>query len=554
MSLLFTIVYAAHANGTHHKLALDALRHLEGPNSEGWQRLFLKYASVYLAGSKAPDTEFKDFNNHVLHVRDGYWGGAADKAANWYQHTLEALRERDFERAVYAAGVLSHYITDPIHPFHTAQSEAENNIHRAVEWSINRSYDALYRGAQARANPKPIPVLESRDWLKALVCAGAEHSNADYEKLIAHYDIHKGVVDPPAGLDAIARRLVADLLHYAARTHGVVLSRLFAEADVAPPEVDLALDTVLAALQIPLKWVIKKIDDAATRRQVEAMYDELMAHGRVENNLPADDKMVRDLFEREVAAPRRQAAEAARARAVAESATRPARRNAQRLAKHPPDALAAAPLPGSVLPSVPRAATTAPLAATSDAPARSASAEMRRPEPATAAHDDALPDAPTSTPAAAPLRSLSQLDRKPRVYLAATDPVEAAPSIGPRMAERLAAVGILTVADLLATNAEELSHALADRRITPRVISDWQNQARLVLSVPGLRGTHAQLLVGAGLGNANELSAAEPQSLAARLLAFAATNEGARILRDGDTPDVEAISRWIRLAKDAQAA
>lgn len=31
MSLLFRIVYAAHANGTHHKLALDALQHMEGP-------------------------------------------------------------------------------------------------------------------------------------------------------------------------------------------------------------------------------------------------------------------------------------------------------------------------------------------------------------------------------------------------------------------------------------------------------------------------------------------------------------------------------------------
>jgi hypothetical protein len=70
MSLLFRIVYAAHANGTHHKLALDALRHLERPDADAWHRVFLKYAELYLAGSKAPDTEFKDFKNHVLHDRD----------------------------------------------------------------------------------------------------------------------------------------------------------------------------------------------------------------------------------------------------------------------------------------------------------------------------------------------------------------------------------------------------------------------------------------------------------------------------------------------------
>ena len=41
MNLLFRIVYAAHASGTHHKLALDALRHLEGMDADMWQRLFL---------------------------------------------------------------------------------------------------------------------------------------------------------------------------------------------------------------------------------------------------------------------------------------------------------------------------------------------------------------------------------------------------------------------------------------------------------------------------------------------------------------------------------
>ncbi len=84
MSLLFRIIYAAHAKGTHHKLALDALKQLTSPDAERWQRVFLKHAETYLAGSKAPDDQFKDFKNHVLHVRDGYWGGALGKADQWY--------------------------------------------------------------------------------------------------------------------------------------------------------------------------------------------------------------------------------------------------------------------------------------------------------------------------------------------------------------------------------------------------------------------------------------------------------------------------------------
>ena len=52
MSLLFRLIYATHANGTHHKLALDALRHLTTPEAEGWRRVFLKHAELYMEGSK----------------------------------------------------------------------------------------------------------------------------------------------------------------------------------------------------------------------------------------------------------------------------------------------------------------------------------------------------------------------------------------------------------------------------------------------------------------------------------------------------------------------
>ena len=88
MNLLFRIVYAAHANGTHHKLALDALRHLQSMDADLWQRMFLANAAVYLEGSKAPDNEFKDFRNHVLHTRDGFWGGAPEKVRSWYGHLV----------------------------------------------------------------------------------------------------------------------------------------------------------------------------------------------------------------------------------------------------------------------------------------------------------------------------------------------------------------------------------------------------------------------------------------------------------------------------------
>src|SRR5262245_26749638 len=143
MHPLFHIVYGAHARSTHHRLALDALRYLKCTDADYWQRVFLAHAKLYLEGAEAPDREFKDFENHVLHTRDGLWGGAPEKVRSWYHHVVEALSVEDWPTAVYCAGVLSHYYTDPLQPFHTAQSEAENNIHRATEWSIARSYAAL---------------------------------------------------------------------------------------------------------------------------------------------------------------------------------------------------------------------------------------------------------------------------------------------------------------------------------------------------------------------------------------------------------------------------
>jgi hypothetical protein len=151
-------------------------------DSDLWQRLFLANAKIYLDGSKAPDKEFKDFKNHVLHTRDGYWGGAPDKVRSWYQHLVEALTLQDWQTAVYCAGVLSHYYTDPLHPFHTAQSEAENNIHRAVEWSISKAYDEIYALGKGEFDRVDVDIPKDPNWLAQLVCKGAEMANGQYEK------------------------------------------------------------------------------------------------------------------------------------------------------------------------------------------------------------------------------------------------------------------------------------------------------------------------------------------------------------------------------------
>ena len=501
MSLLFRIIYAAHANGTHHKLALDALSRLEGKDAGRWRNLFLKHVGVYLEGSKAPDNTFKDFKNHVLHVQDNYWGGAPEKADAWYGVLVDALRREAWSDAVYAAGVLSHYYTDPIQPFHTAQSEAENAIHRATEWSINRSYDELGKLARDRLPPSEVEVPKGESWLKEMVCLGAETSNRSYEKLIVHYDIHRGTVDPKSGLDDTARVMIAGLLDYAATGFAHILERAFAESGITPPDVSLTLETFMATLQIPSKWIEKRLSNAEDRAIVRAMYDELKTTGRVEATLPEDDRVVRDLYELEVEGPR---------------ADKLAVERAKRIAK----------------PKAPAAPAKKPATTPAAAPA-----------PTT-----------TAAPASAP-RAAAKPATPIRAFLKESDDLEAAPSIGSRSAEWFADLGIFTVGEFLAAEPHVMAEGLGGRgHITADTLRLWQHQASLVIDVPGLRGTHAQLLAGAGFLDAKAVGAADATELAAAVLRFATTAEGQRILRQSEPPSADKIKSWVHSAATSRAA
>jgi predicted flap endonuclease-1-like 5' DNA nuclease len=584
MSMLFRIVYAAHANGTHHKLALDALQSLQVEKSDAWMRLFLKHAELYMVGAKDPDNTFKDFKNHVLHVGDAYWGGAPEQTVVWYGKTVAALKEQRWADAVYAAGVTSHYYTDPIHPFHTGQTEAENAIHRAAEWSISRSYNDLRALGLERYPVLAVPAHTGPDWLKSMVCDGAEFSHRYYEKLIAHYDIHRGVTDPPAGLDGVARGIVAELLIYAATGFARILERAIAEAAVAPPHVDLGLDTIMATIKIPAKALAKRLSNVEDRKVVEAMYDELKATGRVDKALPEDDRMVRDLYAKEVLG----------AKLAKQSTERSARLKVAQpaIVKTAPAAVVAPVKPvvatvSAVTPAAPVSPVQKidvlpkPLVAPPVAPSPFVQAAVQVAAVATAASPKSqvgAPPAPAAAkPAAAgPFAALAELratmpdvkpvqtsvpsikpasgERERRFYLSEADNLEAAPSIGPKMAERFASLGIKTVGQFLDLSPDSISARLADRRLDADLIETWQYQALLVMEIPGLRGTHAQLLTGAGYKTVDEIASADPVKLSADVLLFAATTDGKRVLRDGEPPDIEKIKGWVTWATEARAA
>jgi len=296
--LLFRVLRGWKCKGTHHKLGMDALTLLSVDQASRWTDLFLAHVEPFLDGTKAPDKTFKDFRNHVLHVADNFWGGAPKTARLWYERCLNAFQQKDWQRGVYAAGVLSHYITDPIMPLHTGQTEKEGTIHRACEWSASKSYDAL--APLSIVTGHAIEFESRADWLEQFVIDNAEIAHAEYHTIVNKYDLDVGVKNPPAGLNAELQTIIRALLARGCVAFSAVLNRVIVESGVTPPEQNLSLQTVLASATIPVFWITKKLADAQDRKIVKAIYDELQATGKVEKSLPEDERTVKQLYEWEV--------------------------------------------------------------------------------------------------------------------------------------------------------------------------------------------------------------------------------------------------------------
>lgn len=143
--------------------------------------------------------------------------------------------------------------------------------------------------------------------------------------------------------------------------------------------------------------------------------------------------------------------------------------------------------------------------------------------------------------------------RPTRFYLEPTSDIEAAPSIGGKTADRLRSVGLRTVRHLLEAQPEKTAARINQRWITAEVIRQWQQQASLVCRIPDLRGHDAQILVGCGITDPNDLARRNPEQLKSAVDEFCATTAGERVLRGSAGPDDAEIREWIDAAGRARA-
>lgn len=539
MSLLYAVVFASRCRSNHHRLAVDALRHLQSPDASDWQDLLLHYQEDYLAGAKAPDEEFKDFKNHVLHVRDNNWGGAIEACEEWYRRAVSALREKDWKQAAWCAGVMSHYYVDPLQPFHTHQTEEENVIHRAVEWSFSKSYGTFQKILEANGGYPNITVPEGDNWLAQMVLAGARASNPHYELIIEHYDHAAGVKDPPSGLDDTLRETIAGLIGHAAVGLARILDRAFAEAAVKPPKVGSTLQGFFLATEIPIQAVLKTISDANARREVEAQYEEFRRTGKVRNTLGEDDKAVRELYATEVLKTPISSLDAkwpreigAKSASVAKLPPRPAPLPKPQASPAPKPVLAAVP------PPAPRPVVVTPVADVEPVVEAKAAKPAREPK--------IKPELPEGAPRARVEKNL------PRFTLNEDAPVEKAPSIGPKTAKRLEAVGVRTIADLLAASADDKQQQIGARHISAQTIRDWQSQALLACTVPGLKSREAQALVACGVRAADDLATADAEHLVEGIASWGLSDDGSRAWGSAPAPSVDDVATWIERAKRSE--
>jgi hypothetical protein len=500
MEGLLTILRAAHCRSTHHYFAIDALRHIRTEPGRQLARMLLKYHTQYLAGAKDPDTRFRDFQNQVLHVADNHWGGAPRAAERWYGRLQQFLRTESWADAAHAAGVLSHYFTDPLQPLHTAQSPRESVVHRPLEWSICKSYHqimARWRDDRFRI----VFRLSSRpDWLAAAILRGAELAHQSYDTLVATYDLEAAKRDPSKGLSEASMEALAELFGVAVVGWSRILERTALEAEGNIPDVSLAPSAVLASIKIPYAWVLRRIDSGRERQAVSELLDYYLARGELGPHVPDEVRLVRRVLE---------------VRAVEQ---------ARNLAKK----------------QTPTRETIAPVRL-----------EENTPEPARVTLRVVSADLPSPRSASMPESMPESIEAVPhkRQSLTLASSIVDAPSIGPKTAARFERIGIMNIGQFLGSSPEQMVRQLRVRWIGVVQIADWQAQTRMMMSLAVLRVRDAQLLVGVGCRTTQTLEAADANELHEKLLRYSASPTGKRSLRGAAPPTIVDVHQWINASR-----
>lgn len=297
MKSLLRVLRAAHCRSTHHLFAVDALPLVQTAPGRRLVRLLLRHHRRYLAGAVDPDERFRDFQNHVIHVADGGWGGAPRVADQWYDALQRSLRRWRISDAAHAAGVLSHYFTDPIQPLHTHQCRRGEVAHAPLEWSIFRSYETIHRGWSDDEFRVVFQLGDGPDWLSEAIQQAARFAHRKYGPLIEAYRLDRAAANPSAALDAPSRQMLSELFGLAITGWARIIERAAADAESVTgtvlPNVSLVWPMAAATVRSPDRRVARWIETSRRREAVAELVAEYQRTGSLQQHLPAEVDVIR---------------------------------------------------------------------------------------------------------------------------------------------------------------------------------------------------------------------------------------------------------------------
>jgi predicted flap endonuclease-1-like 5' DNA nuclease len=165
------------------------------------------------------------------------------------------------------------------------------------------------------------------------------------------------------------------------------------------------------------------------------------------------------------------------------------------------------------------------------------------------ARESPAPKLPRELPVGAPLARRDKV--LPACPLSEDAPVVQAPAIGPKTAKRLEAIGVRTVTDLLRLNPERAQADIGVRHITAQTVRDWQAQARLACTVPGLKSREAQALAACGVGDARDLVSRDAEDLCEAIGEWGISDAGPRAWGNAPAPTADDVATWMLRARRA---
>ncbi|NND97938.1 MAG: DUF4332 domain-containing protein [Pirellulaceae bacterium] len=517
MNALHSILRRTHCRSTHHLFAIDAIELVQTDAGKRLASWLLRYHHQYLAGATDPDRRMRDFQNHIIHVEDGYWGGAPRVAHQWYNRMQRRLMQGRFADAAQAAGILSHYFTDPMHPLHTGQTKREALVHRPLERSVYQSYDEIRQRWIDDDLRIVFQLGDGPDWLGTAMLHGARYAHQKFALLVNSYRFDEGIEDPPAGLDGPSRVALAELFGLAITGWARVIERAAADVESVMrhplPMARYAQPTALALLRSPFRLWRAHAESKREQRKISALAHEYRSTGRLVEHLPAEvdiKQRVIEVYKSE------QLYRADRDRRAAAKLAR--------LQPQPPENQ-----DGQI-----------PDAPTELQSATGTESTYQVDTPTHAAAGDAA-SGPTILPFATHLPASTRL--------AGEHPIYSAPSISDVTANKLYGLGIRTVSEFVSADPSSVANRLHTYWIDREMIARWQVQSSLMCQIGALREVDVQLLSGAGFCTVNQIALSDARLIHSEVLRYALTSAGRRYSRGQAAVTIDAVKCWVDAAR-----